>query len=207
MSSEFNASEVSSTPLRVHNKKEEIEKLTQAIFDIVSTNKFFSEIYANLYNELINQFDVFKEIFIQYIKTYKESIEHIYYIDPNKDYDGYCLYTKKNDNRKAMTLFIFNMYKNKVLEEGIIIDLLYYFLNKSLEYIDTVNRTNELEEITENIFVITSNIHGLMDNNDEWKTNILPMIINISQMKFKEHKSLSNRVVFKYMDIIDSLDN
>ena len=189
------------------NKKEDIEKLTQAIFDIVSTNKFFSEIYANLYNEMIGQFPIFKEILIQYIKIYKSSIEHIYFIDPNKDYDGYCLYTKKNDNRKAMTLFIVNMCKNHILENIIITDLLQYFLDKSLEYIDLENRTNELEEITENLFIVTSNVYTLMVNNEDWIFNLLPCIINISQMKIKEHKSLSNRVIFKYMDIIDSMEN
>jgi hypothetical protein len=188
------------------NKQEEIERLTQALFDIVSTNKFFSEIYANLYNELILKFAVFKDILIKYIETYKESVEHIYYIDSNKDYDGYCVYIKKNDNRKAMTQFIVNMCKNNVLEKKIVTDLLQYFLDKSLEYIDLENRTNELEEITENLFIITSNIQTLMVNNEEWNFNILPRIIVISQMKLKEHKSLTNRVIFKYMDIIDSLE-
>lgn len=188
------------------NKEEEIIKLTQAIFDIVSTNKFFSEIYAKLYNELIIKFIIFKDILIKYIETYKESVEHIHYINPNKDYDGYCLYTKKNDNRKAMTLFIVNMCKNNVLEKEIITDLLQYFLDKSLEYIDLENRTNELEEITENLFIVTSNVHHLLINNEQWNHNLLPCIINISQFKSKEHKSLSNRVIFKYMDIIDSLE-
>ena len=188
------------------NKEEDVERLTQAIFDIVSTNKFFSEIYANLYNELILKFAVFKDILIKYIETYKESVEHIHYIDPNKDYDGYCSYNKKNDNRKAMTLFIVNMCKNNVLEKEIITDLLQYFLDKSLEYIDLENRTNELEEITENLFIVTSNVHQMMINNEEWILKLLPCIIVISQMKLKEHKSLSNRVIFKYMDIIDSID-
>lgn len=200
--------EDSDTNIKINeNKKEDIDKLTQAIFDIVSTNKFFSEIYANLFNEMIGQFPIFKEILIQYIDTYKSSIEHIHYIDPNKDYDGYCLYNKKNDNRKAITLFIVNMCKNKILEEKYITDILQYFLDKSLEYIDLENRTNELEEITENLFIITSNIHNIMVNNEEWNYNLLPLIIKISQMKIKEHKSLSNRVIFKYMDIIDSMEN
>ena len=188
------------------NKEEDVERLTQAIFDIVSTNKFFSEIYANLYNELILKFAVFKDILIKYIETYKESVEHIHYIDPNKDYDGYCSYNKKNDNRKAMTLFIVNMCKNNVLEKEIITDLLQYFLDKSLEYIDLDQKTNELEEITENLFIVTSNVHQMMINNEEWIFKLLPCIINISHMKLKEHKSLSNRVIFKYMDIIDSID-
>jgi len=88
--------------------------------------------------------------------------------------------------------------------------ILHYFLQKSLEFIDTENKINEVEEITENIFLIVSNCHEFFDESSEktqlWKDTILPIIIQISQMKLKEHASLSNRFLFKYMDIIDSLE-
>ena len=186
---------------------EDIEKITQSIFDIVSSNKFFSEIYANLYKELIDRFDIFDVLLKNYIHTYKISIDEIHFVDPNKDYDGFCSYTKINDNRRAMTLFIINMYKIKVLQEELIVDILQYFILRTLEYIDSENRSNELEEITENIFLIISNIQTQIVNNPVWNNDILPNIWRISQMKFKEHKSLSNRVIFKYMDIIESIEN
>lgn len=198
-----------------NGSQEDIEKITQAIFDIVSSNKFFSEIYAKLYTELIERFPVFSGIFQNYIHIYKKSIDNIHFMDPNKDYDGFCSYTKLNEQRRAMTLFIINMYKmgqqsiitEKTVKEDVVTDILDYFLVRSLDYIDSDNRTNELEEITENIFLITSNIQKQIVENEEWNMNLLPVIIRISQMKFKDHKSLSNRVIFKYMDIIDSMDN
>jgi len=188
-------------------QQEDMDKITQAIFDIVCSNKFFSEIYAQLFKELVDRFPVFLDILMKYIEVYKTSIDNIYFVDPNKDYDGFCSYTKINENRRAMTLFMINLYKIQILKETHITDLLHTLLIRSLEYIDSENRTNELEEITENVFLIISNIHLLIAESDEWTNGLLPIIIQISQMKFKEHKSLSNRVVFKYMDIIDSVEN
>jgi hypothetical protein len=195
-----------------------LQKLSKDLFNIMSTNKFFSELYTNLYKELLTEFDFLSEKFLQEILVFKHTIDSIQYCDPNIDYDNFCNYTKINDTRRATTMFIVNMFKNKIIDAQCILDILHYFLQKSLEFIETENKINELEEITENIYLIVSNCHVAFDDCtngvdtvqsetcDFWKNTVLPIIIQISQMKLKEHKSLSNRFLFKYMDIIDSLE-
>ena len=54
-----------------------------------------------------------------------------------------------NDNRKAYTQFIINLCKKGAINVEQLLDILYYFINKTLEYIDMDNKTNEVEEITE----------------------------------------------------------
>jgi hypothetical protein len=187
-------------------KTEDISKLSKVIFDIASTNKFFSEIYANLYKELISIFHVFADILNDYIVQFKNTIDHIYYVNPDVDYNAYCSYIKINDNRKATSMFIVNMCKNGTLDSNKIIEILDYFVNKSLEYILLENKANEIEEITENIYLIVTNSMSFLEKNSAWEDTIMPNIIRISQMKLKEHPSLTNRILFKYMDIIDSID-
>jgi hypothetical protein len=196
----------------------------------MSTNKFFSELYTNLYKELLTDFEFLSEHFLQEITAFKHTIDNIQYCDPNVDYDNFCNYTKINDTRRATTMFIVNMFKNNIIGMETVLDILHYFLQKSTEFIDMDNKINEVEEITENIYLIVSNCHVLFDDcNDSniwseshsdsttksgasfackglWKDTILPIIIQISQMKLKDHTSLSNRFLFKYMDIIDSLE-
>lgn len=182
-----------------------LKKLNKVIFDIICSNKVFSELYSNLYKELIEQFDYFNDSLNTTIVNYMESLNNIHYVDPNINYDGFCSYTKLNDNRKAITLFLTNALKNGVLQSDTIIKILNYLLDKSLEYINEHNRTNELEEITENVFIYVSACEKLLANHEIWKDSILTKITSISQMKNKDHPSLSNRIIFKYMDIIDTL--
>jgi len=97
------------------------------------------------------------------------------------------------------------MCKNGVVENEVVIDIMEEFLKKTLEYIDLENRTNEVEEITENIFVLVSMSHDMLESSARWKNDILTTLHQISKMKTKEHSSLTTRMVFKYMDIIDSI--
>lgn len=184
----------------------EQEKLANNVFGIISTNQFFIELYSDLYKELINNFTIFKTILDNFVASFHQTIDIIKYNDPDIDYNAYCEYIKINDVRKSNSKFIVFMYKHTFIEKSHIIEILEYFLDKSLEYIDIENKTNEIEEITDNIFIFFTELQPLLLNDEIWKNNIITKIIKISHMKIKEHKSLTNRIIFKYMDIIDSLE-
>jgi hypothetical protein len=100
-------------------------RIANSIFDIASTNKFYSELYAILYKELTGKFPVFKEIIIRFISQYLENIGKIQFIDSNKDYDLYCENNKLNDKRKAMSAFLVNLMKLELIIFGIAGFLLY----------------------------------------------------------------------------------
>ena len=131
-----------------NDKEEDIKKIAKTIFDIAITNKFYSELYADLYKNLITKFDtIFREQLGDLLKNYKVSINEINFVDPNTDYDGYCGYTKTNDMRKAITTFIVNLVKKKILQEDEIMDIIIYLEELVFKYSVDENRTNEVEEI------------------------------------------------------------
>jgi hypothetical protein len=185
--------------------EEDMTKLFKSMMDIIGTNKFFSELYANLFKDWFAAFPLFRNLWDAQMNIFLHSIDDIHAVDPNVDYDGYCNYTKINDKRKAYTTFIGNLCKNDVISKESVCGILGYYLQKTLDYMDASGRTTEVEEITENVFILTTLIHSEMANNDLWRDNISPILINISQMKMKEHVSLTNRTVFKYMDIVELL--
>jgi hypothetical protein len=180
-------------------------RVATAIFDIASANKFYSVLYAVLYKELNERFSIFKEIIGEFINQYLENIHTIEFVDPNVDYDKYCLHTKENDKRKAMTVFIVNLMKNGILESAHVLRIIYQLQEMMMTFIDTSNKLNEVEEIMENIFLfITTAKDDFTNENEEWRT-LLEKVKLCSQMKSKEHLSLSSRVVFKNMDILDKM--
>jgi hypothetical protein len=180
----------------------ELLKIKKSIFEIASTNKFYSELYALLYKDLINTFESFKENIEPFINEYIDSIQNINYVDPKVDYDKYCEYNKENDKRKAMSAFIVNLSKNDIIEKKIVVNKIIYLEDLVLKYCDIENKTNEVEEITENLFIlVTKSFTGMM-NEPDWEI-VINNIKHLAQLKSKEHKSLSSRALFKFMDILD----
>ena len=116
------------------------------IFDIASTNKFFSEIYAKLYKELIAEFAIFAELVQKLIADFTETMRDIRYVDPNGNYDEFCAYNKKNDARKATSVFIINLMKKGVLPVATLLDMIQTIQTMMTEYMQEANKINEVEE-------------------------------------------------------------
>lgn len=187
---------------------ESIEKIAQLVFDIASSNKFLSELYAQLYKDLTEEFDLFKSRLENLFETYKSSLNDIAFVNPNDDYNGYCKYTKTNDARKALTSFIVNLMKHGVLEAELVFDMTHHMIDTVFRYAAEENRTNEVEEITENLFILMSQSDAELNHYTVWTETIIPKIHELSKLRKTEgaqYPSMTNRATFKYMDILDNL--
>ena len=77
--------------------------------------------------------------------------------------------------------------------------------SKINDYMNICDSVNKVEEVTDNLFIIVGNIKDELKNSAAC-TNILQKIHNVANYKTKEKLSLSNKVVFKHMDLIDILE-
>ena len=178
-----------------------LHRVGVSIFNIVSTNHFYSELYSTLYKELIEKYNIFYEILQTFIVNYMDSIKEIKFVDPNVDYDKHCEYNKMNDSRKALAHFIVNSMKNEILPKSFVINLIYELQTILFEYIDIPERMYEVEEIMENIFLLITKSYTKSEET-EWSP-ILENVQKFSKFKVKEKVSISSRSLFKSMDILD----
>jgi len=187
-------------------QEQEMKKVAQVIFDIASSNKFYAELYAGLYAELMKEYDILTLKLVDLVDNYKTSILNIKAVDPNQDYDGYCNYTKTNDLRKAMVSFIVHLMKKGVFEKENVVDILVYLQELVLKYAEENGRTNEIEEIIENIYLFMTLGKDELSENAVWTEKVIPNIQNLSKLRKTDlvrYASMSNRAVFKLMDILD----
>lgn len=183
--------------------EENREAIVPVIIDIFSTNKMFSALYAKFYKRLIEAFpEMFQPTLESLTQKFVDSLQTIRYVDQNGDYDEFCKYNKENDRRKATAIFIIHLSQIGLIPTDKIL-----FMTQSLvalvhTYIKEENRTNEVEEITENIFLLlTTNEEMLKMVSGELRADIT----TISMMKIKEWPSISSRTIFKYVDIVERL--
>jgi hypothetical protein len=189
--------------------EEQIIKVATAIFDIASTNKFYSEMYAKIYKELMDLYPVFKNILNDFFLQFLTSVSNLKYVDPNIDYDAFCNYNKQNDKKKATAVFIIHMMKQNVILPEKVLDIIHNLIVKIEGYMIIENQLNELEEMTElvNLFILEGYtlLTSVFASSELWQQVILK-IREFSQLKVKDKNSLSSRVIFKYMDLCSFID-
>lgn len=185
-----------------HENHENQKRIINTVFDICTSHKFLSEIYADIYVELIGHNELFGELLDHCIHHYKTSLSTIQYKDPDEDYDGFCEFNKTNEKRKSMAIFIVNVMKYDMIGKNDVLSLITELHNTSCNYIDMENKYHEVEEITENVFLLVTHSKPILSGHESWKMDIEPSIQKFVKLKTKEHASLSSRALFKYMDML-----
>jgi len=190
--------------------QDDLPELSEILFSIASSNKYYSKIYADLYSDLINEFPLFKSTITENLQKFNQLFEVIEYVDPSKDYDKFCLINKSNEKRKALVLFYVNLMRNNVISKNIIIDLTYNLLEKVYDYIQEDNKKNEVDELTENIALLYSKSYydDFDEDDDEYLIcgySIPELIKKLASSNIKDYSSLTNKSLFKFMDMVEEL--
>jgi hypothetical protein len=160
----------------------------------------------------MNDYDIFKKIFEDNFKEFMNLFNTIEFVDPKKNYDKFCDYTKTNDKRRAMSLFVVNLMINEVIKKEEIVDIIMQIQKLITGYICKPEKTNEIEELTENVFIIITKSKECLstsENIEESWTAIINNIEFISMLKpkMKEYPSITNKTIFKHMDMLEELKN
>lgn len=180
-------------------------RISKAIFDIASTNKFYSEIYAKLYKELIEAQSIFRDLLEELISGFIALDTIPVYIDPDADYDGFCAYSKACEIRKSTSTFLVNCLKLELIAPSRIADILCEFVN----YVEC-KRVKDgfakcVEEIVENIYIIVTLCSKELSKTPKWQKCVLNKIKQFVADKNDGFPSMSNRATFKFMDILEKV--
>jgi hypothetical protein len=204
--------------LLCENVEDYHNKISILIYEISSNNKFYSKIFADLYKELLEKYDWLKIVFEEKYNNYITSYDNLEYVEPNDNYDRYCELNKLSETRKSQSLFYVNLVKNGYLKPLSVYKLLRGLLDKLLILIHMENKKNEVDDIVENIALLfdkdiieevedndENDIQGfqLYPNGDVYGGEIFEFIRLLSECKVNNFKSLTNKSLFKFMDLVD----
>ena len=182
------------------------------IYDISSTNKFFSKIYADLYAELVTKYDFLRALFDAKLSGFSSQFETIQYTSPEVDYDRFCENNKINESRRSQSLFLVNLALNGFIRKLSVARILRQLLETVMNTVNRTDKKNEIDELTENVAILFNKtiIEGAEDDSDyeddelEISGNtIVETVTLLAKSKVKDYKSLTNKAVFKYMDLVE----
>ena len=186
---------------------EEMSKLSTIIFELATNNRFYSKIYADLYSELISKYSEIKETFESNLQSFTELFANIEYVDSNVNYDKFCENNKKNEKRRSLAAFYINLMNNKVISKMQIMKITRDLLAQIYSFITIENKKNEVDELTETIAILYKKEIYEDDEGDDYEQiegyTINEIIERVASSKVKDFKSLTNKSLFKFMDLIE----
>ena len=179
-------------------------EIGDSIFTIASTNMFYSHIYARLYKDLMDKFSFMKEIFDNNFTKCSDVYRTIEYCSPNENYDKYCEINKANEERRSISMFYINLMKLKVISVSSIVEIILGVQDYlHTLYVDEANKAI-VDELSEVIFILVTNAHDELSSSNDWVT-IHENILNITSLKVSDKEGLTNKSIFKHMDIVDDI--
>ena len=188
------------------NVNELYNKIGESIFNIASTNIFFSEIYARLYKELMDKFDFMKEIFKTNYDKFSDLYKNIEYCDSQIDYDKYCEINKSNDKRRALSKFYINLMKLDVISKVSVIDLIIEIQNYLNDKLDIEANKPVVDELAEVLFILITNSCNELSSHEQWKL-IINNVNSVVNLELSNNVGLTNKTKFKHMDIMDNINS
>lgn len=203
-----------------HNTHSVMNRVASSIFTTASSNAFYSEIYARLFNDLMakekepdhSEYAVFRTVFEQNLASFMSLFDTIEYCDPKKNYDKFCDINKSNEKRKAMSLFIVNLMKIGIVEKSHVLAIMKQLQELMFSNMQQEGKTNEVDELAENLFIMVKHSHAVFttptsDNEAVSATfqSRVEQITEVSKMKIKSKPSITNKTIFKHLDMLDEI--
>jgi hypothetical protein len=185
-------------------EQDSYSRITDVLLDIVKKIKTGHQVYVHVLKEIIQCYPSFVTQITDFVTAYKNTYDDIIDIDANDNYDGYCDLVKQNDYRRSNSSFMINLTEQKLVSENELITIIDNLFDRVLDNIDNEQKTVLIEEITENLSIFIINSHSFLKTHSQWES-LIEKLNRCSKLKAKEHKSISSRIVFKYMDIQDAL--
>jgi hypothetical protein len=188
-----------------NSNSDDISKVSLTIFEIASTNRYYSKIYADLYSDVITKYDMMNGEVEKNLSKFMELFTTIEYVDSKVDYDRFCEINKINEKRKALCSFFVNLSINKIIPNKTITNITRNLLYQIYTFISQEDKKNEADELAENVAILYNkelyfekSDYELIDG-----LSIVEIIEKIAHSKVKDYKSLTNKTIFKFMDMID----
>jgi hypothetical protein len=186
---------------------EDMAQFSSTIFDIASTNRFYSKIYADLYSDLSTKYEIMKTTFEINLEKFTDLFNTIEYVDPNLNYDKFCEINKVNEKRKSLASFYLNLMSNGIISEKQIMQITRNLLAQIYTFISMDDKKNEVDELTETVAILYKKELYADDDGDDYEQiegySISEVVERIANSKVKDYKSLTNKTLFKFMDLID----
>lgn len=186
------------------DNKENLNQICISIFEIGSMNSFWSEIYAKLCKELVDKFDIMKEICKTNFNNFLGLFKNITQYNSEEDYDKFCETNKVNQKRRSMSSFFIHLMNFGIINVDNMYNLIYTLIENIEDNKEDKTKLFCNDEIIENLSIlITKGKNKLIKNDENWAS----VITYIESYAKNKYYGLTKKTTFKCYDILDEIED
>lgn len=182
------------------------ETIATHIFNIVSMNKFYSQLYAKLYKELIKTHTIFADILTKKYAEYLTVFMKCNYVDPKVDYDGFCSYNVETEKKQSIAGFVVHLMNMDLLEPSCVVSLLKVIIDVVYSSLDNKDNKKVVDDMIEIIYhMLNVADRGLFADVDEYEEQVVSRLAAFSKYNPRAYVGITNKAVFRCRDIMDMI--
>ena len=175
------------------------------IFEISSSNGFYSKIFARLLANTINKYELMKKVFGENTKDFLSYFQEFEYANAEEDYDHFCDVNLRNEKRRAYAKCVANLVNEGIISADMIIKNISIMIHNFKINIEEENKNFISEQIIEIIYIMVDEPYETIKTHEDFDDFVKNDIIEISRMKRKNYKSLPSKCIFRAMELVDKL--
>lgn len=178
---------------------ENYEEVAKEIFAICTGNKFYADVYVQLYTLLCEEKEIYKSLLDTTTNDYLKQFKSIKQVDPKKNYDLFCELNKQNEQRVALSVFLMKILSKEHAEE-----LLVKLLANIYSEFQKKNNISVVDQYMENIAEMFETCYKMYAN--ALNENIRASISNIAMLQPRALPSINNKIIFRFMDLEEMME-
>jgi hypothetical protein len=175
-----------------------MKRVVNYIFETASCNRFYVNTYAKIYGEIYDNYIQMREMFKKCIEEI-EILKSVRSVDPEENYDLFCEINVENEKRRSLMTFILKLCEHDYISQEFVNTITTNLIEVFKSNVNVRGKSLICEEVSELLLIIIENCSFTLAD------NILQDIDDFTEMNPKHYISLTNKSVFKFMDIADKL--
>ena len=185
---------------------EDILIVCKNIFEISSSNGFYSKVFAKLLANTINKYEQMKQVFSENTKDFLKYFQEFEYANADEDYDKFCDVNLRNEKRRAYAKCVANLVNEGIISVDIIIKNISIMIHNFKMTIDQEKKNFVSEQIIEIIFIMVNESYDTIKDHEDYDSFVKEDIVEISNMKRKDYNSLPSKCIFRAMELVDKME-
>jgi len=193
---------VSELKTELNNDEKFMTDVTLWVFDLATANRFASKEYVNILIKLQENYSEIKSVLDDTISKFLTCFDNIQSINPDEDYEKFCLLKAEGEKRKALSLFLVNLFKSDLFELTELEEILVKLIDELYINYKKDDCKATCEDIADNMHVLINPVVSELKKGNSHNL-IINKITNVKDLDKSENPSFSNKTKFRLMDILD----